>query len=242
MFLETTGQHVAVRSVSESIGEEDGMTRQVVNYTSTRGIVAQMALLALVITAGCAGQSQMTDLWKDPSFTAGPMNNVLIVAVRKDPVRRRMWEDAFAKELAARGVAATPSYQLYPGAPPDTQEVVVVVRRNGYDAIIVSVRLPNETTSTYVPGAVRSEAVTLQDYWGHFHSYLRDVQDPGHTEIDEIRRVQTDVWSTSGHGRLIWSGTLRTLDSVSDRTMEAAVSEDIAPVMEEQGVIPVRKK
>jgi hypothetical protein len=218
------------------------MTKQAGSDRNIRGSVAYIALLTSVLTAGCAGQGEMTNLWKDSSFTSGPVGNVLVVALRNDPVRRRMWEDAFAKELGARGVATTSSYQLYPGAPPDTQEVIAAVRKNGYDAIVVSVRLPDETTSTYVPGAVRREPVTLQDYFGHFHAYWTEVRDPGHTEIDEIRRVQTDVWSTTGRGCLIWSGTLRTLDSVGGPTMETAVAEEIVPLLEKQRVVPARKK
>ena len=218
------------------------MTKRLGGDWPTRSAAAHVALLALVMTAGCAGQPAMTDLWRDPSFTSGPVTNVLVVALRKDPVRRRMWEDAFAKELGARGVAATTSYQLYPDAPPDTQEVIAAVRGNDYDAIIVSIRLPNETTSTFVPGTVTRQPVMTQDYFGNFHAYWRDVQEPGHTEIDELRRVQTDVWSTGGGGRLIWSGILLTLDSVSGRTAQTAVAEDIAPAMEKQGVLSRRKK
>ena len=205
-------------------------------------VVAHLAFLVLMVAAGCAGPSEMTDLWKDPAFTSGPMDSVFVVALRKDPVRRRMWEDAFAKELRARGVAATTSYQLFPGAPPDTLEVIGTVRGSGYDAVFVSLRLPNETTQTYVPGTVRRESVTVQDYFGRFHAYWRDVQDPGHTEIDEMRLMRTDVWSTGGPGRLVWSGTLSTLDSMNDRTAETTVSKDIVPVMEEQGLVPKRRK
>jgi hypothetical protein len=231
-----------VRPVSDSIGKEDSMVQQVGNGWRARGAVVHGALLALMMTVGCAVQSEMTDLWKDPTFPIGPMHNVLVVAVRKDPVRRRMWEDAFVSELGARGLTATSSYQLFQDAPPDTQEVIEAVRKNGYDAVLVSIRRPNETTSTFVPGNVRRESVTREDYYGVFHTYLRDVQDPGHTEIDEIRLIQTDVWTTGGNGHLVWSGTLRTLDSVTNRTMETTVSKDIIPVMEKQGVVPKKKK
>jgi hypothetical protein len=119
--------------------------------------------------------------------------------------------------------------------------MVAIVRRNGYDAVLVSVRLPNQTTSTYVPGTVRRESVTVQDFYGTFHAYWRDVQDPGHTETDEIRRFQTDVWATGASGRLIWSGTLRTLESVSNRTIAAAVSKNIIPLLEKQALIPKKR-
>jgi hypothetical protein len=232
---------LAVHSVPDSIGEEECMAKRGWDGRRTRDAVVHVALLALMITAGCAVQSEMADLWKDPSFTSGPIRNVLVVAPRKDPVRRRMWEDAFVNEMNARGLTATSSYQLFPEAPPDTLEVLETVRKNGCDAVLVSIRLPDEASSTYVPGPLRREAVTRQDFYGGYHTYWRDVQDPGYTEIDEVLRFQTEVWATGGSGRLIWSGTLRTLESVSNRTVETAVSKNITPVLEKQGLIPKKR-
>jgi hypothetical protein len=202
--------------------------------------ISALALLVLAGTAGCAAQSEMTNLWKDPSFTSGPVHNVFVVAIRKDPVRRRRWEDAFVKELTARGVTATPSYTVFPEASPDTQQVIDAVRKNSYDAVLSSVRLPDETTTTYVPGTIRQVPVTVQDYYGRLHSRWVMVQDPGYTETDKIIQVQTDLWSTAGDsGRLIWSGTLRTLDSVN---LDKAVSKEILPQLEKQGVVPKKAK
>ena len=214
------------------------MAKQAGNRWRTRGAVALVALLASMTTGGCAAQSGMADLWRDPSFTSGPMHSVLVVAPRKDPVRRRMWEDAFVNQLGARGVTATPSYRLFQEAPPDTQEMLEVVQRNGYDGVLMSIRLANQTESTYVPGTVKREPVIGRDFYGSFRTYWRDVQVPGYTETDEVRRVQTDVWSTGDTGRLIWSGTLRTLEAVDNRTVENAVSKHIVPQLEEQGLVP----
>jgi hypothetical protein len=217
------------------------MAGLVENGRRTWGVVAPVAMLALVATTGCAVQSELTDVWKDPSFTSGPMRNVLVVALRKDPVRRRMWEDEFTRELGARGLTATASYQLFPEAPPDTQQVIEAVRRDGYDAVLSSIRLPNETASTYVPGTTRRETVTSRDFYGSFHTYWRDVQEPGHTETDEIRTFQTDVWATGGNGGLVSSGKLRTLESVTSRTIGIAVSRYIVPELERQGLVPKKK-
>ena len=207
------------------------------------GNVAACALLVSAALAGCASQSVMTNLWKDPSFTAGPVHNALIVAIRKDPVRRRIVEDAFVSALHARGVTATSSYTLFPDAPPDTQQVTDVVRKNGYDAVFASVRLPDETTSRYIPGTVRREQVSSQDYYGRFHAYWVNVQDPGYTETNKITQLQTDVWFIANHsGRLVWSGTLRTLESPNNRNVNATVSKDIMPQLEKEGVVPATVK
>jgi len=192
---------------------------------------------------GCAVNSEMTNLWHDTSLSPGSIHNVFVVAIRKDPVRRRAWEDAFVKELTARGVTATSSFRLYADAPPDTDQVIEAVRKNGYDAVLVSTRLPDQETSRQIEGAVRREQMTSQDYYGNFHSYWVTVHDPAYTETDRIIQVQTDIWSTGGDGgHLVWSATLRTLESMSRSTVAKTVAKDIMPVMEKQGLVAKQDK
>jgi len=77
---------------------------------------------------------------------------MLVVDVRKDAAKRRIWEDAFANALAKHGVAAISSYTLFPDAPPDTNQLITTVQTNGFDGMIVIRRLPTETDMRYVPG------------------------------------------------------------------------------------------
>ncbi len=216
------------------------MQRFRVQASRVRMTLAPAVLMTMVL-AGCAGQPRMASVWKDPSYVVGPVQKVLVVALRRDPVRRRLWEDAFTREMGLRGVGATASYQLFPDAPPDTQDVIDAVRTRGCDAVIVSVSLPNEATSTYIPSMVHNEPVTRQDYYGRFHTFWREVREPGHMEVDQIIRTQTDVWATGSGGRLIWSGTLQTLESLGDQSVHSAVASNIAPALESQGIIPKRK-
>jgi hypothetical protein len=127
---------------------------------STRSaLFAGLALLVgPALFGGCAG-SQMTNMWKDPSYTDGPIRNVLAIAVRQDPVRRRIWEDDFVAELREHGVNGSPSYTTFADAVPDTLQVIEAVRAGGYDAVAISARLPNVTEETYVAGYSKLEPV-----------------------------------------------------------------------------------
>ena len=212
---------------------------------AARGCMVVVALLALASASGCAVQAEMTNVWRDPTMSEGSVHKVLVVAIRKDPVRRRTWEDAFVDELALRGVSATPSYRRFAGALPDTDDVLAAVRKDGFDAVLTSSRLPNQATSQYVPGQVRQEPVVAPDFYGYhrFHTYWVSVQEPSYTETDTIIRLQTDLWATARDGgHLVWSGTLRTLESVTGRTVKKAVTDEIMPQMEKQGAIPRKLK
>jgi len=63
--------------------------------------VAGIAALGCImgIVGGCA-TSNLVDIWHDPSYKAAPLNKMLVIVVRKDAAKRRIWEDDFAHEHA----------------------------------------------------------------------------------------------------------------------------------------------
>src|SRR5258708_5676063 len=91
------------------------------------------ASLMISFLSGCGSAGTLSNMWRDPSFESAPMKKVFIIAVRKDPVRRRLWEDGFVTELGKHGVTATPSYKLFPDALPDTAQSIEAIRTNGFD-------------------------------------------------------------------------------------------------------------
>ena len=210
--------------------------------TSAIRAIAVRLVAVTCLTAGisgCAANAQMTDVWHDPMVKSASYHHVLVVAIRRDPVRRRAWEDAYVAGLAARGVNAVSSYRDFPAAPPDTQDVIDAVRKQGYDAVLTSIRQPDEATSRYVPGAIRQEYVEGRgSRYGRYHDYWITVQDPGYTESDTIIRIQTDLWSTAGADHMVWSGTLSTLESAQGRSPTSSVEKQILPEMERQGMVP----
>jgi hypothetical protein len=199
-------------------------------------------LLGPAVLDGCS-QSQMTDMWKDPSYNDGTMKNVLAVAVRKDPVRRRIWEDAFVEELKAHGVSAVASYTMFPSDVPDSSQVSDIVRKEGCDGVVISVRLPNATEETYVAGYTKREFVTVSGpFLRGYTTYWQDVQVPGYTETNEVRRFQTNVWTTQNGGRMIWSGTVETPEIAADGPVRDVIRKQLAAELVTAGILPPRTK
>ena len=85
-------------------------------------IVPCVASALVVLLGGCASGGKLTQVWTNPAWRPQPMQNVYVVAIRNDPIRRRMWEDGFVAGLARYGVRATPSYTKYLGTAPDTAQ------------------------------------------------------------------------------------------------------------------------
>jgi hypothetical protein len=179
---------------------------------------------------GCAS-SNLVDIWHDPSYQAPPLGKMLIIAVRKDATKRRIWEDAFTAEIVKHGAMATSSYSLFPDAPPDTNQVLAAAQANGFDGFLVILRLPTERNTKTIQGYTSVERDKRNgqysnpyydpyygSYWQRYQTYFREIDHPGYIDSQTVAIRAIDVTTTGNNSRLIWSATSRTPDpgSVSD--------------------------
>ncbi|HEY2924832.1 MAG TPA: hypothetical protein VGJ98_07675 [Candidatus Eisenbacteria bacterium] len=197
-----------------------------------------VACAAAGILGGCSSGTQLVDMWKDPTAPSTPIRKMLVVAIRKDPLSRRIWEDGFVTALEKRGVTATPSYNMFPNAAPDTVQIERAVREHEFDGVLLTHRLGATTQTTYVPGYTRLEPVWVRSRWSNaYHTYWREVYEPGYTETDQVVRHRVDVWSTAGGWRLVWSGTTESINPNSSRDVNVQITKLIIPELLTQGVI-----
>jgi hypothetical protein len=185
-------------------------------------------VLALV-AAGCAASTtELQNMWRDPHYSEPPIKSAFVIAIRKDPVRRRLWEDSYVAQLGKHGVSATPSYSVYADDLPDTDAVRDYVDQKGYDATIFSAGEGTQEVSQYVSGYATTEPVTyFHPMWGSYVTYYRDVYHPGYVETNTAVRIRTDVWRKTGRyeGKLVWSGTSATVDPTSTNDFSHEVAE-----------------
>lgn len=213
--------------------------RQPSNFSGRNWIRAAIALVGLSGLAGCGGPAQLSNVWAEPGYSSGALTNVLVTALRKDPVRRRRWEDAFVSALARRGVKGTSSYSLWPDAPPDTQQVTAAVQQNHFDAVLSLVRLEDRFVTTTTPGQIHREMVSYLDVWGRAITRYQDVQEPAQTTTETLLSFQTDMWRTTNRsGRLIWSGTVQAYESAGTKILEDLVDNRIMPGLTKSGILP----
>jgi hypothetical protein len=175
-------------------------------------VVAALGFL-LGQVGGCASSSNLVDIWHDSSYTEPVLGKVLVIDVRRDAAKRRIWEDAFSDVLVKHGVVATSSYNLFPDATPDTIQVAEAVKANGFDGILVVMRRPSETSKHYVKGYTTvDQNVGYVSYWQRYVSYYREIEHPGYVDSQKVDIRAIDVTTTGTNGRLIWSATSKTPD------------------------------
>lgn len=195
---------------------------------------------------GCIS-STLVNKWTNPSFLDAPLQKILVIAVKKDATRRRIWEDAFTGELNRQGVTATSSYQLFPDTPPDTDQVITAVKDKGFDGIIAILILPTETIKEFYPGytAYVQNARYIpyyESYWQRYRTYYRIIEHPGFIDSQAVDFRAIDVSTTANGIRLIWSATSRTPDPAEVTDVQKGIVHLVLDELEHQRIISFNKE
>ena len=196
----------------------------------------------LMVLMGSCSSSILVDEWSDPSFHEPPLKKILVIAIRKDLLKRQIWEDAFVDELSQYGVQATSSYHLFPDTLPDTNQVIEAVQENGFDGIIVTRLLLADTNSDYVESSVTSQQELRYNFRIGYHTYYEQyVQHPGYVESQITKRHSIDVWVVRNEGRMIWSATSNTPDMGTTEVVRNDIAGLVIPELALLAIIKPRQ-
>ena len=203
--------------------------------------MAAVCCFAITMIQGCSS-STLVDVWNNPTYHETSLKKILIISMRKDPISRRIWEDAFVGELAKSGVKALPSYHLFPNVLPDTDQVTQVVQDKGFDGIIITRLLDQETKSHYVPGYVISDRqAQFNIFRQRYIAYYHYIHHAAYVESEIVDCRSIEVWTLRNEEQLIWSATS---NSPEGNSVES-VSDDVAGLVTGQlvkhGVIEAGK-
>jgi hypothetical protein len=197
------------------------------------------ALVPLVLAAlgGCAATGALTE-WRDPDLETRPFRTFFVLAAVIDPMKRRLWEDAFADELRERGVSATPSYRLYAESLPDSAEVRAKVREGGFDAVLFVRKHDEEEVERRVSGPSVGVGGTFVPFWGVYVSVFQQLARASRVESGRQVRWEAEVWEGGESGRLVWAGLgASQLPDPLDR-VSRAFAADVVPRLRRAGLVP----
>lgn len=193
--------------------------------------LAVVAAASLSLIYGCGSSIELLTDWGDPALANTPLQKVMVISVKKDPIARRVWEDAFVTSLGEREIRGVPSYTIWSEGYPDSSTVREVALDEGYDAVLVSIKVDRREETRIVPGSTYYESTGgYWDAWGRYHAAYRSVNTPSYTETDEILIYRSDIWlamrSTNG-GRLAWSGFVEARNPGSVGKLGRAVADQV---------------
>ncbi|MDD4050713.1 MAG: hypothetical protein PHR28_02285 [candidate division Zixibacteria bacterium] len=196
-------------------------------------------VMAFTLIDGC-GSAQLVNLWQDPSYTVTPMHKIMVMAMRKDPLTRRMWEDAFVAGAADKSTVTkmVASYQLFPNEMPDPSAMDTLVAKEGFDGVLIVAKIELETTTNEMPGYVTDEQVTeYHPRWNTYVTRYEKIYHPSYADTTTTVSVRTDLLLANDQGRLIWSATSESIDPLSREEVRDGVVGTATKQMRKSGFI-----
>ena len=213
-------------------------------WTSARLAAAAIAAAALT---SCAASTELTSSWADPAAAGHTFKKIVVVGVTNKAPIRREYEDAWTRELAARGIEAMPSYNFSsPDAKLDKDAAMAKLGEIGADAVLVTRLVDKESYNTYYPPSYSTVAAPSPYYGGWYGYYsmgYTTMSSPGYVEQNQVYRVETNLYNMTTD-KLTWSGlTESTLSSGQAPTSEITpVIAMIANDMQKKKVLPAKAK
>ncbi|HUW76823.1 MAG TPA: hypothetical protein VMV70_09080 [Gallionella sp.] len=163
--------------------------------------------IALLLSA-CAS-TQLTSVWKDPSYQTRPAK-ILVIGMARSPLNRRLFEDEFVRQLEAHGTSAIASYTVLTDAQQGDQAVIAKkVAELGADAVLITRLVSKKVVQVYVPGTPYYPP-PYYDTWPDYYVYgYRYMYTPGYIANDEYAVIETNLYDAKTD-RLIWAASSET--------------------------------
>jgi hypothetical protein len=162
--------------------------------------------------------------------------------MRKNPVQRRIWEDAFVTEFFKQNVKATSSYNLFPDVLPDTNQIIETIKEKGIDGILVIRLLQKEAEANYIQGYFTTESESRYNpFRNTYSSYFQNVEHPGYIDSSYVDSRAIEVWVIRDKERLIWRATSNTPERNTVEAVQNDIADLVIPSLEQSGIIKASK-
>lgn len=182
-------------------------------------------LLGVMLVTACT-TTQLTSVWKDPSYQARPAK-IMVIGLAKKPEVRRLFEDEFVRQLKARGTEAIASYTVVAdNQQGDRAAIEAKVKELGADSVLITRLVKKETVKVYVPGT----AYSPPPYYGTWPAYYGNPSSGGYVAEDEYAIIETNLYQVSNE-KLVWSASSETLMGDSNRSLITTYIEVLVKAM-----------
>ena len=200
-----------------------------------------LVVVALVLVAGCA-PNRLLYQHANPEYVGKPFKRVLVVAVTKENVLGRVYEDRMVALLGQRGIKGVPGYaSLGTAGAVDEATLRSVIAKTGVDAMLITRTTSVDESTVTTPGYT----VAVGYGWGGFYGYYSGVWQttyvpPQTTVAGPTRTVSETRLFDAKSGTLAWNGMIGTTDrdGASDTAASVQQYADIVfDAMSRDGII-----
>jgi hypothetical protein len=193
--------------------------------------------ILLSILSGCA-TTDLTNSWKNPNYSGGPLTKVLVVGISNQTSVRRSFEETFAQSLANQGVQAIPSYTLIPADGQIAEDVLKkAVEEAGADGILITRMVDRRTEISVSPASSAPPAYDMhRQYYGYYTGAWSGYYEPETLQATEYIIAETTLFRADAP-EVVWSGTTRTEQPGDVRKATEGFAKVMIAAMRKKGLI-----
>lgn len=205
---------------------------------------SQLLLAVCALASSACATAAFESTWKSPD--ARPLHlrdrKVAAVFVSRDPMLRRVAEDAMAREITSRGAVGVAAYTFLSDSEVRDREAAQAKATSlGFAAAAVMRVVGHETLYVHEPPHVivwtRPPYRRIWgDYWGWGWG---TVWAPGYLHEERIVKVETLVYSLEDD-QLVWAGVSRTFEPLRIEDFIADLAVAASEEMARDGLIAER--
>lgn len=206
---------------------------------TSRPLVAFGIALFCLAGISCATKTELSSIWKSDSSATLPMNQMLVIGIAENDIKRRSFEDAFGTALEEQGVDAVPSYRVLPSSERLSKESIQqAIRGRGFQGVVATRLVQIDEHEKYVPPTTYVKPSYYgRGLYGYYGRGYEVVHQPGYTVYTTIVRLETHLYDASS-AELVWAAHSDTfnpksiddgIESVTKKLSKRLAADGFAP-------------
>ncbi len=174
----------------------------------TRLFLLIAALILALLSGGCSS-TKIKESWEAKDINEPPAKRILLVAMIKDPVTRRFFEQHFVEEARKRGVDVIPSSDYSPNATDhdEKEEIVRLVKETGVDGVLLAQIKGVDKEYKNVPSRLDwfPDAFSSMYFYDYYYTSYRAIYRPGYIGSDNYFKMHFRYFSVHSE-KMLWAG------------------------------------
>ncbi len=187
------------------------------------------ALILALLAAGCSS-TKIKESWEAKDVDEPPAKRILLVAMIKDPVTRRYFEQHFVAEARNKGVDMIPSSDYSPHATDhdEKEEIVRLVKDTGVDGVLLAQIKGVDKEYKNVPSRLDwyPDAFSSMYFYDYYYTSYRAIYRPGYIGSDNYFNMHFRYFSVHSE-RMLWAGNTITKNPRSVVGTIAQIADEV---------------
>lgn len=197
-----------------------------------------------MIFASACTSTKISSSWKDPGVSKTSFKNIVVVGIMEGKRKKSLrisFEEHMVNDLKEAGIKAASSSNVY-GLKSfngmSENDIIQLLKKDGYDAVITIALLDVTKEQSYVRGQV--------DFWpggiyysrfGRYYSYWYNrVYTPGYYVTNTTYLVEANLFDIE-RDKLIFSSQTETIDPASIDNLAHRISRSLFRSMQEKEIL-----